>query len=176
MDNNICLIPNCNTYISDDSCYRALCCFNYKTCFYCINGKGIQKKLCDHHKYTTIFICPCTQKPHRKVHPWNIVVPSNFRKGSVVSYSWNNPDGNGRFIKFDDGAYVCLNNYNYTIFKPVGHIEFHLYTDKIVFNLKEFLEQEQYTYRPILDSLYINSIMYIHSLPKDITGIIRTYL
>lgn len=40
----------------------------------------------------------------------------------------------------------------------------------------DITQYEQYTYKPVLDSLYFNISMYLNRLPRDITLIIRTYL
>ena len=173
MANSIyCSIPNCNKNISnvlDMPPYRLVHCDNYETCSYC---NSIKPPLCNNHKYEIVCICPNVYK--QNIIECTLPFPSNFIKTSIVYYSYC--VRGGTFIKFNDGICLCLPSYLslYYLYKPVS--QFHQYIQqRVTFN--EFLEQSpQYTYKPVLDSLYQNHIMYIHSLPKDITGIIRTYL
>lgn len=72
-----------------------------------------------------------------------------FTDGNCISIG-KGKFGNHFFVPFKDMYYKCS-----------------------ILNITQY---EQYTYRPVLDSLNVDADMYINRLPRDITNIIRIYL
>ena len=193
MSQKKCTIPDClNNGENKFLCYFIM--GSTEDCDICIDNYQqvhVDNTLCDYHRLSAQItcnyhgqsaqitcICPHTFEPFLN-SPDNVkkIVPSEIRHSAIKEFKYFSNDPLDVFFHMDGGMYINVrSDYPWwiSVYNYIG--VYHLYHCKGLY--KEYFLQiyEQYTYKPILDSLYQNHIMYIHSLPKDITGIIRTYL
>lgn len=133
-------------------------------------------RLCEQHVCVVNFICPnyIDHNYPMCLRELKEFLPDNFRYSIITGYTYVSNKGDYIVLRLEDDIYVeiykrrsCVLIYNR------GERDY-LYWMKSI-DKSTFLEEyEQYTYKPILDSLKANG--YINILPRDITGIIRTFL
>lgn len=175
MENDICAYPNCNK-IDDNKLVAYYC-----SSFSCLHNPKIN--LCKEHRgeSPTVGICGRLEVTNKQDfnEKCKYIVISRLNQFVIVSihiyciyytfwYFIHMNDGNCLIVHKDTPMYS-------SIYKP--HIIATLYTHDMTDHLSKILDKyEQYTYKPVLDSLYFNISMYLNRLPRDITLIIRTYL
>jgi hypothetical protein len=176
MKTNKCAYPDCNntygitlvSHMCDHRMYTGKCVLCSHIC------------LCgDHNKNSTLFnVCPSLEFYERKnLNDLCKCIRTDKLNQFIVEGLYENRS-QWYLIHMKDGNYIYTLKYSSTLSVIyTSHIIRQLYTCHTYNQFQKILDKyEQYTFRPVLDSLKVNVYTYLHQLPKDITNIIRMYL
>lgn len=163
-----CPYPECTRIISVGLAYSC------KMRYVCDSCSGVHLFTCSDHDYMVAFICPhyiaCIGRTRDAIS----FLPHGFRDSAILGYSYLNESRIMLLLEKDIHIDVKKDSSVIRVFEPTGQNK--AYTIETS-EKPDFLDEyEQYTYKFVLNSLKSEARSYINILPRDITGIIRTFL
>lgn len=174
MNYHICPYSGCRSSVIGRMCYLPC----YKTMHYsCDICANVRQNVCMNHRWMILFICPYIIDRYNSTISSREIIElftDKFRSSAIrgcIYYTHNT----GVRLLLEDERHININFDDYMIetYNPIGP---NIYCIEQMNKFSFIKKYEQYTYKPVLDSLKTNTVTYLNRLPRDITLIIRAYL
>lgn len=171
MDTNTCRYPGCTNapFMQYANSFQ---CKTYN-CNVCSKTVAIS---CTKHWNNIELICPRHVDNINNIRSQHVLdlLPRNFRYSSIIKCTRYSSWRNDFMLHLEHNIYMYadMDKSRVRVYKPTKYDN--IYTLETYDKIRFLEEHEQYTCKPILDSLTADG--YISVLPRDITGIIRMYL